>query len=112
MARYIVERQYLLPVYEQLLIDAPDLEAACREAVDEIAHPWSDNAEEDFESARPVTITEAVQLPEGQYPELQASETSYHASLGTLLYHSGLALLPIPVAFAEEAERSELIGFS
>ena len=28
MPRFVIERQYLLPVYEQLLIEAPNLEAA------------------------------------------------------------------------------------
>ncbi len=112
MPRYVIERQHLLPVYEQLLIEAPNLEAACLQAVDEIAYPWSANAEEDFENARPVTITEAVQLPEGQFPELQADGTSYDAGLGTLLYHSGLALLPIPMEFTEEATVGEPLGFT
>ena len=44
MPRYVIERQYLLPVYEHLLIEAPNFETACREALDEIAHPWSENA--------------------------------------------------------------------
>ena len=61
MPQYIIERQYLLPVYEQLLVDAPNLEAACREVMDEIAHPWGANAREDFDNARAVTITEAVE---------------------------------------------------
>src|SRR5712691_8991694 len=88
MPRYIIERQYLLPVYEQLLIDAPTFEAACREALDEIAHPWSEEAKEDFESARPVTLTEAVELPEGMAPELVVGDEPHHAGLGYLLYNS------------------------
>src|SRR6266851_8041337 len=112
MPRYIIERQYLLPVYEQLLIEAPTLEAACREALDEISHPWRENAEQDFDNARPVTITEAVRLLDEQYPELQPSDGSDHAGLGELLYHCGLELLAIPVEFGEEAECGEPIGFS
>ena len=74
MPRYVIERQYLLPVYEHLLIEAPSLEAACREAVDEIAHPWSENAEQDFDNARAITITEAIRLPDNVYPELRAND--------------------------------------
>ena len=48
MPRYVIERQYLLPVYEHLLIEAPNFETACREALDKIAHPWSENAKDDF----------------------------------------------------------------
>jgi hypothetical protein len=67
MPRYVIERQYLLPVYEQLLIEAPNFETACREALDEIDHSWSENAKEDFENARATTITEAVELPESVF---------------------------------------------
>ena len=31
MPRYIIERQYLLPVYQRLALEAPDVESACRE---------------------------------------------------------------------------------
>jgi len=101
MPRYIIERQYLLPVYEQLLIEAPDLETACREALDEIAHPWSENAEQDFDNSRPVTVTEAVELPVVVHPELEAGECWGHPGLGELLYHSGLDLLKIPEEFSD-----------
>lgn len=46
MARYIIERQYLLPVCQHLALDAPDPEAACREALDDGEHDWED-AQED-----------------------------------------------------------------
>src|SRR5713226_8018597 len=107
MPRYIIERQYLLPVYEQLLIDAPTFEAACREALDEIAHPWREDAKEDFESARPVTLTEAVELPEGMAPELVVDDEAHYAGLGYLLYNSGLDPLPIPAELTEEADDGE-----
>ncbi len=45
MPRYVIERQYLLPIYEHLLIEAPTFDAACHEALDEIFHPWEDDAE-------------------------------------------------------------------
>ena len=112
MPRYVIERQYLLPVYEQLLIDAPTLEAACREALDEIAHPWSEEAKEDFDSARPVTLTHAVELPEGLAPELQVGDESEHAGLGHLLYTSGLDPLPIPAELSDEAKDGGPVGFS
>jgi hypothetical protein len=107
MPRYVIERQYLLPVYEQLLIEAPNFEAACCEALDEIAHPWSEDAEEDFDNARPATITEAVELPEAH-----VGDAAEHAGLGHLLYDSGFDPLPIPPAFTEEANRGDAVGFS
>jgi hypothetical protein len=112
MPRYVIERQYLLPVYEHLLIDAPDFETACREALDEITHPWSENAKDDFENARATTITEAVELPESGFPELRASDEG-QAGLGTVLYDSGLDLLPIPAEFGEaDGGNNEKVGFS
>src|SRR5713101_1167825 len=104
MPRYVIERQYLLPVYEQLLIEAPTFEAACREALDEIAHPWSENAEQDFDNARLVTLTQAVELPEELAPESQVCDEADHAGLGHLLYTSGLDALPIPAELTEEAD--------
>lgn len=108
MPRYVIERQYLLPVYEQLLIEAPNLDAACREALDESAHPWGEDAKEDFDNARPVTITEAVELPKAQ-----VGEEAEHAGLGHLLYTAGLNPLPIPPEFANgDADDGETVGFS
>jgi hypothetical protein len=52
MPRFIIERQYLLPVYQHLAVEAPDLEAACREALDDGEHGWEDT-QEDYEGARP-----------------------------------------------------------
>ena len=113
MPRYVIERQYLRPVYEHLLIEAPNFETACREALDEIAHPWSENARDDFESARATTITGAVELPGSAFPELRASGEEGQAGLGTVLYDSGLDLLPIPAEFGEaDGGYSEKIGFS
>ena len=110
MARFVIERQYLLPVYEHLLVEAPDLKAACREALDEFAHPWSEDAKEDFESARATTITGAVELPESAFPELQSGKEEGQAGLGTVLYHSGLDPLPIPAEFAEGDREDEKGG--
>src|SRR5712691_11483871 len=110
MPRYVIERQYLLPVYEQLLIDAPTFKAACREALDEIAHPWSEEAKEDFDSARPVTLTEAVELPEEMASELEVGEAP-HAGLGYLLYNSGLDPIPLPTEFTTETEEGNPVGF-
>ena len=61
MPRYIVERQYLLPVYQHLALEAPDLDTACREALDDVEHDWQD-AREDYESSRPRTIVSAVEI--------------------------------------------------
>jgi hypothetical protein len=107
MPRYVIERQYLLPVYEQLLIEAPNLDAACQEALDEIAHPWGGDAKEDIDNARPVTITEAVELPEAH-----VGDEAERGGLGHLLYTSGLDPLPVPAEFVEgAADDPEVVGF-
>jgi len=111
MPRYIIERQYLLPGYEQLLIDAPTCEAACREALDESAQPWSEDAKQDFESVRPVTLTQAVELPEEMAAEFEIGDEADRAGLGHLLYTSGLDPLPIPAELTEEADDGETVGF-
>lgn len=45
MPRYVIERQFLVPVYEHILVKAPGLEAACREALDDNAQPWGDESQ-------------------------------------------------------------------
>jgi hypothetical protein len=100
MPRYVIERQYLLPVYEQLLIEAPNLDAACREALDEDAHPWTENAEEDFDTAGAVIVTRAVELSQWPLFGLGENEDPNLISLGNALYNAGLDPLPIPAEFA------------
>src|SRR5260221_1166469 len=95
MPRSLIERQFLLPIYEHLLVEAPSLEAACREVVDEQAQPWGDDAEMDFDNARPTTIAQAVELPEALEPEL-CPENADRYVLSALLFDSGLDLLPMP----------------
>jgi hypothetical protein len=34
MPKYVVERQYLLPVYQRLVVEADTVEAACEKAID------------------------------------------------------------------------------
>jgi hypothetical protein len=96
VARYIIERQYLVPVYEHILVEAPNFEAACRKALDDIEEPWGDNVETDYEGARPTTIERAV--------EVLASTGSDESSLSRLLYDAGLDLLPIPREFTDESD--------
>jgi hypothetical protein len=102
MPRYVIERQYLLPVYEQLLIEASDLNAACREALDEDLHPWSENAVEDFDTAGPVIVTRAVELPEPIFVGFVEFVDPNLMPLGEMLYNSGLYPLPIPSDFSGE----------
>jgi hypothetical protein len=101
MPRYVIERQYLLPVYEQLLIEAPSLDAACREALDEEAHPWSEDAKEDFDTAGPVIVTRAVELSDRPRFGFEGNDEPDPVSPGNALYSDGLDPLPIPAEFSE-----------
>ncbi len=102
MPRYVIQRQYLVPVYEHLLVEAPTLAAACREALDEDAQPWGDNAEEDFDSAGPVTITRAVQLLEPPPLGLDSKVNPTPSALSNALYGSALDPLLIPAEFTDD----------
>src|SRR5438105_13289978 len=101
MPRYVIERQFLVPMYEHIFVEAPDLETACREALDDFAQPWGDNAELCFDDARPTTIAQAVEIPEDLFPELRSREDTDHYRLSNILYDYGLILLPIPDEFPD-----------
>jgi hypothetical protein len=106
MPRYVIERQYLVPVYEHILVEAPTFEAACRKAADDTEEPWGANATTDYESSRPTTIECAVELPQ---PEDSDAD---NASLSYLLYEAGLEPLPIPHEFADEGDGASAgVGF-
>jgi hypothetical protein len=96
MPRFVIERQYLIPVYEHILVEAPNLGKACRKALDDIEEPWGDNAETDYESARATTIERAVEVPDPTDVDAEG--------LSNLLYDAGLDPLPIPREFADEAD--------
>jgi hypothetical protein len=53
MPVFTITRQYLLPVYQHLVIDASTLEAACEQAIER--KDW-EGAEHDYDNARPITI--------------------------------------------------------
>jgi hypothetical protein len=63
MPKFVIERQYLVPMYQHIVIEAENLEAACNKAIsDDIA--W-DGQEMDCDSARATTLTAAKVVPEG-----------------------------------------------
>ena len=104
MPRYVIERQYLLPVYQHLALDAPDLDAACREALDDGEHDWED-AQEDYEGSRPTTIISAIEI---------ASEAEWATAIKSQYERSGLMydgrheFIEIPRKFTEAHRVSEL----
>ena len=60
MPKFVIERQYLVPMYQHIVVEAETLEKACETAAsDDIA--W-DSQEMDSDKARATTITEAKML--------------------------------------------------
>jgi hypothetical protein len=63
MPKFVIQRQFLVPMYQHLIVEAENLDEACTKAVsDDI--DW-DTQETDCDSARATTITEAKVIPEG-----------------------------------------------
>ena len=68
MPKYVIERQYLLPIYQRLIIDAPDITTACQEAVEN--DDW-ESAEEDGDGSGATTINAAREIPEGLLEQIE-----------------------------------------
>jgi hypothetical protein len=113
MPRYVIERQYLVPMFEHIFVEAPSLEAVCREAIDEFTQPWSDNAELDFDNAGAVTVEQAVEIPDQLFPELRSRDDEDRHILSHVLYDAGLNLLPIPASFGDGGtDDGDPVGFA
>ncbi len=97
-------RQYLLPVYQHLAVEAPDLDSACREALDDGEHDWED-AQEDYESSRPTTIISAVEIA-SEEEWVIATKSQYERS--GLMYDGRHELIEIPREFTERDRLAEL----
>jgi len=104
MPRYIIERQYLLPVYQHLAVEAPDLDTASREALDDGQHDWED-AQEDYESSLPATIVSAIEIA-SEEEWVIANESQYERS--GLMYDGSHELIEIPREFTESNPLAEL----
>jgi hypothetical protein len=104
MPRYIIERQYLLPVYRHLAVEAPDLESACREALDDGQHDWED-AQEDYESSRRTTIVSAIEIT-SEEEWVIANESQYERS--GLMYDGSHELIEIPRELTEKDRLADL----
>ena len=68
MPKFVIERQYLLPIYQRLIIDAPDITTACQEAVEN--DDW-ESAEEDGDGSGATTISAAREIPEGLIEQIE-----------------------------------------
>src|SRR5262250_3175795 len=63
MPKFVIERQYLVPMYQHIVVEAENLEEAGKQAItDDI--DW-DAQEMDSDGARATTITGAKVVPDG-----------------------------------------------
>ena len=51
MPKYVIERQYLLPIYQRLMVEADTLEEACQKALNH--DDWADAVEDGDGIAQP-----------------------------------------------------------
>ena len=63
MPKFVIERQYLVPMYQQIVVEAENLGVACTKATSDDIN-W-DTQEMDCDSARATTITAAKIVPGG-----------------------------------------------
>ncbi|HKM68581.1 MAG TPA: hypothetical protein VJX94_00605 [Stellaceae bacterium] len=71
MPKFVIERQYLLPIYQRLIIDAPDVKTACDKAVED--DDW-ESAEEDGDGSGATTINAAREIPEGLIEQIERGD--------------------------------------
>jgi len=63
MPKFVIERQYLVPMYQHIVVEAENLKDACMKGINDDID-W-DTQEMDCDSARATTITEAKMVPDG-----------------------------------------------
>lgn len=85
MPTFTIERQYMVPVFQHITLEADTAEAAMREALDEDKHDWDEGAgaKTDYESARE-TYVSACWAGDEAYP-MEESE-------GTIGVREGFAI--------------------
>jgi hypothetical protein len=79
MPKFVIERQYLLPIYQRLIINAPDITTACQEAVED--DDW-ESAEEDGDGSCATTINALERSRKGRSNEYRAAISIPAASSG------------------------------
>jgi hypothetical protein len=113
MPKFVIERQYLVPIYQHIVIEAETFEEACKKGIsDDI--DW-DTQEMDSDGARKTTLNFAKIVPEG-YEADQAQSLIIASrdprglplemlSLATFLYEDQAKtgpLLEIPTKFTDD----------
>src|SRR5271170_2865490 len=104
MPRYVIERQYLVPMFEHIMVEASTFEDACREAIDDVAQPWSEDAQLCFDDARPTTVTCAIELPDDYVLNGENNGLNDCESLSALLYCAEFEPLVIAPEFSSAGD--------
>ena len=110
MLKFVIERQYLVPMYQHIVVQAENLEEACKKGIsDDI--DW-DTQEMDCDGARATTLTNAKVIPDVdpfQRVLIASREPSGRPldmlSLATFLYEDEAKtgpLLEIPAKFTKD----------
>src|SRR6202011_5430047 len=63
MPKFVIERQYLVPMYQHIAVEAESLEEPCKKGINEDID-W-DTQEMDSDGARRPTITSVKLVPDG-----------------------------------------------
>jgi hypothetical protein len=63
MPKFVIERQYLLPMYQHIVVEAENLDEACKKGISDDVD-W-DTQEMDCDNARATTIAEAKVILDG-----------------------------------------------
>jgi hypothetical protein len=62
MPKFVIERQYLIPMYQHIVFEAENLEEACKKGISDDIN-W-DTQEMDNDNARQTTITNVKVIPD------------------------------------------------
>ena len=71
MPKFVIERQYLLPIYQRPIVDASNIATACQKAVKN--DDW-ENAEEDGDGCGNTTINAAREIPKGLIEQIERGD--------------------------------------
>ena len=105
MPKYVIERRYLVPMYQHIVVEAETFEAACDLAVsDDIS--W-DSQEMDCDNARPTALTAAKAISDQYHVDpaqrlLIAGSDPIGITLASFLYENAVVtgpMLEIPARF-------------
>jgi hypothetical protein len=93
MPKFVIERQYLVPMYQHIVVEAESLEEACKNGISNDID-W-DTQEMDSDNARQTTITNVKVIPDALEPSPQSGNTS-RAYAPSIPMTTRLRLLPPP----------------